>query len=105
MAENTRLLDMLQKRYLGYHPVVAMAEMAHESNIEDRIKFDCHKEIAKYIEPQLKSVEHRGKVKTDYGVLRVVSSLPKSAPVKALEDKSEDSQAIRITQDGIKVTS
>jgi len=74
---NTALLSMLQVKFPNYHPVVAMAEMAHESGIEDGIRLNCHKEIAKYVEPQLKAVEHRGTVKSDFGTLRVI---PAEAP-------------------------
>ena len=63
---------MLQQEYAQYHPIVAIAKMAHDENVEDGIKFNCHREIAKYIEPQLKSMEVRGTVKSDFGVLRVI---------------------------------
>ena len=32
-----------------YDPVVAMAEMAMDPNTDERIKFNCHKEVAKYV--------------------------------------------------------
>lgn len=32
-----------------YDPVVAMAEMALDPMIDDKIKFNCHKEVAKYV--------------------------------------------------------
>ena len=65
---------MLEQRFPGYHPVVAMADIAtstfekadEEGNvltlptysIETRMM--AHREVAKYVEPQLKAVEHRG---------------------------------------------
>jgi hypothetical protein len=69
---NKALLGMLQAKFPNYHPVIAMAELAHGEDVDNGIKLNCHKEIAKYIEPQLKSVEHKGTVKSDFGVLRVV---------------------------------
>ncbi len=32
-----------------YDPVVAMAEMAMDDDVDDRIRFNCHKEVAKYV--------------------------------------------------------
>ena len=80
---NNRLLSMLQDKYPAYHPLIAMAELAHSKNVEDGIKLNCHKEIAKYIEPQLKAVEHRGTVKSDFGILRVIPAevVPLVGPV------------------------
>ena len=71
-ATNNPLLKMLQDRHPEYHPLLAMAELAHDKNVEDGIKLNCHKEIAKYILPQLKAIEHRGTVKADFGTLRVI---------------------------------
>lgn len=73
---NHHLLKMLHERYPNYHPLIAMAELAHNEKTEDGIRFNCHKEIAKYVEPQLKSVEVKGRVKSDFGVLRVVAADP-----------------------------
>ena len=32
-----------------YDPVVAMAKMALDVTMDDRIRFNCHKEVAKYV--------------------------------------------------------
>lgn len=32
-----------------YDPVVAMAEMALSGGVDDRTRFNCHKEVAKYV--------------------------------------------------------
>lgn len=65
---------MLQDKTPHYHPLIAMLEMANDKQTEEQIVFNCHKEIARYIEPQLKAVEHRGSVKSDFGILRIVQS-------------------------------
>jgi len=87
---NTALLSMLQAKFPNYHPLIAMAEMAHDNSVEDGIKLNCHKEIAKYIEPQLKAVEHRGTVKADFGTLRVVpAQLPNPVDTNGAAASSE----------------
>lgn len=55
------LLEAIQLRYPNYHPLIAIAEIAHSHEADIELKFQCHKTIAKYIEPELKAVE----VKTD----------------------------------------
>ncbi len=50
------LLEMLNEKYPNYHPVIAMVKIAHKSKNEV-LRFQAHKEVAKYIAPQLKSVE------------------------------------------------
>ena len=47
----TQRLKELGDRYGkdDYDPVVAMAEMALDPTLEDRIRFNCHKEVAKYV--------------------------------------------------------
>ena len=93
---NNHLLEMLQKEFRQYHPVIAMAKMAHETNVEDNIRFNCHKEIARYIEPQLKSVEVKGSVKADFGTLRVIPAAPPK-----LSDDSVSSPKLPVEIDGV----
>lgn len=71
-TQRERILEMLQGKFPEYHPLMALAEMAHDAQIEPRVRADCHKSIAKYVEPELKSVEVKGDVKSDLGVLRVI---------------------------------
>lgn len=51
------LLNAIRTKYPGYHPILAMADIAHEQDASPDLKFNCHKTIAKYILPELKSVE------------------------------------------------
>lgn len=51
------LLAAIQQRYPNYHPLIAIAEIAHSSEASLDLQFQCHKTIAKYIEPELKAVE------------------------------------------------
>lgn len=55
------ILSAIQVKYPNYHPLIAIAEIAHTEGVDIELKFNCHKTIAKYIEPELKAVE----IKTD----------------------------------------
>lgn len=54
--ERKDLLELMNEKYPNYHPVIAMVKIAHNSKNEV-LRFQAHKEVAKYIAPQLKSVE------------------------------------------------
>lgn len=51
------LLEMIQRKYPDYHPIMALADMAHRPTISPEIELQCHKSIADYITPKVKSVE------------------------------------------------
>ena len=57
---SNRLLDMMNTEYPGYHPLMSICRMAHQMEADLRLQFDCHKEIAKYVEAAQKSVEFKG---------------------------------------------
>lgn len=74
MSTKDELRERLAAEYPGYHPVIAMARMAHRTqNIA--LQFACHKEIARYIEPQLKAVEVKGSIDVGTGVMRIPSGV------------------------------
>lgn len=87
-SQKDRILRMLQEKYPNYHPIVALADIAMATddkglNTADiRTQADCHKTILKYVEPELKSIEVKGKMKNDFGTLRVVLA----------EDSDDDSE-------------
>lgn len=56
------LLGLLQKEYPSYHPLVSIARIAHNSEADLKLQFECHKTIAKYVEPELKSIEVKGDI-------------------------------------------
>ena len=77
---SNKILDLIQEEFPDYHPLLSLARIAHKT--EDRVnegeetaslklQFECHQTIAKYTESQLKSVEVKANVKTDFGHLRV----------------------------------
>lgn len=54
---STSIADLIAAKYPDYHPVMALAEIANDKKQDINIRFHCHKEVAKYICPQLKSIE------------------------------------------------
>jgi len=41
-----------------YHPVVAMAMVAVDEDVEPSLRFQANKEVAQYCAPKLKAIEH-----------------------------------------------
>lgn len=56
------LLGMVQKEFPSYHPLIAIARIAHHGDADLKLQFECHKTIAKYVEPELKSIEVKGEI-------------------------------------------
>lgn len=50
-VESKELLEMLNEKYPGYHPVMAMAEIANNKKNDLSLVFQANKEVAKYICP------------------------------------------------------
>lgn len=56
-SRSKQLLDAIRLKYPNYHPLIAIAEIAHSDQADLELQFQCHKTIAKYIEPELKAIE------------------------------------------------
>ena len=56
------LIALLEAKYPGYQPVVSMAEIANDMDNDLQMRFNAHKEVAQYIVPKLKAVEHTGNI-------------------------------------------
>ena len=56
------LLGMVQKEFPSYHPLIAIARIAHHGDADLKTQLECHKTIAKYVEPELKSIEVKGEI-------------------------------------------
>ena len=82
------VLEMLQQRYPGYHPLIAIADIANSGAASEDIKlqFDCHKTIAEYVLPKLRAVEHSGEVNNSRRVI-----------VQLFQDNIEDAQLVTDT--------
>jgi hypothetical protein len=52
------LRERLSSLYPDYDPILAMVEMVNEEAIEPSMRLDCHKTIANYIHPKMRSIEH-----------------------------------------------
>ena len=61
-TRSAALVTMLQAEYPNYHPLLSIARLAHNEGADLRLQFECHKTIAKYLEPELKSVEVKSSV-------------------------------------------
>ncbi len=63
-AAGERVLALVRTKFPEYHPIMAIAMMAHDESIEDpRLTLDCHKTILRYVMPELKSIEVKAEVK------------------------------------------
>ena len=60
LITQSTVLAEIRRHYPEYHPLVSIAHLAHKDGVDDRLQFDCHRVIAKYVEPELKSLEVRG---------------------------------------------
>ncbi len=60
--KTNHIVAMIRKEYPGYHPLLSIARIAHMEGVDLELQFNCHKVIAKYIEPELKSIEMSGEV-------------------------------------------
>ena len=54
------LLTRLAEKFPEWDPVVAMAEDANNPELSDELRFNAKKEVAQYIYPKMRSVEHTG---------------------------------------------
>ena len=52
-------LALMTREYPGYHPLVAIARLAHRADViqDPRLELDCHKAILPYVRPKLSNVE------------------------------------------------
>jgi hypothetical protein len=84
VSSQDKLLQLVQAKYPGYHPIVAMAEIAHSTE-DEIVELHCHKEIAKYVVAVDRFVEVKQEVKQ---TKRVVVELfggpdqPRATPIE-----------------------
>jgi hypothetical protein len=67
--EKKELKEMMAERFPDYHPVIAMAEIANDELNDVDIRLTAHKEVSKYVAPQLKAIEISGSLATQ--VIRI----------------------------------
>jgi len=72
------LLVRLQREFPNYHPIVEMARIANDPEKDVNLRAQMHTQVAKYVTPQLKAVEHTG---TDGAQLEItVNVIPHAEP-------------------------
>ena len=71
--QHLTVLDLVQRKYPNYHPVVAMVDLAHDERViaDPKLEFEIHKAVAPYCVPKLSSME----IKPPQEPARVVVSL------------------------------
>jgi hypothetical protein len=52
---------MLELRYPDYHPVIELVEIAMDKENDVSLRLNANKEVAQYVVPKLRAVEHTGK--------------------------------------------
>ena len=52
-----RLLQILEEKYPGWHPVAQLADIANDIENDLKTRMDAAKEVAQYVTPKLKAVE------------------------------------------------
>jgi len=62
LTRRETLLGMIQAEFPSYHPLIAIARIAHLGDADLKLQFECHRTIAKYVEPELKSLEVKGEI-------------------------------------------
>lgn len=58
--DKRELVDRLNKKFPNWDPVMAMAEMANDKKNGIDLRFAASKEVAQYIHPKRKAIEHSG---------------------------------------------
>lgn len=56
------LEELMATKFPGYDPVAAMAEIAIDAKVDLQLRIMCHKEVAKYVRPQLRSTTISGTI-------------------------------------------
>ena len=64
-TRSSALVSMLHAEFPNYHPLLSIARIAHHQDADLKLQFECHKTIAKYLEPELKSVEVKGDMREE----------------------------------------
>lgn len=59
MTPGEQALSLIQREFPNYHPLVALARLAHRDDVKQdpRLEHDCHKALLPYVVPKLANVE------------------------------------------------
>lgn len=64
-----KLLRSIQNEFPEYDPLLELVKIAHDSESTPSEKIACHKEVAQYVNPKLKAVEHSGEMQVNHTTL------------------------------------
>lgn len=95
-TRSSALVSMLHAEFPNYHPLLSIARIAHHEDADLKLQFECHKTIAKYLEPELKSVEIKGDIREEK-VVRVSLFDVEDAEVLSTSEKSISSRETAVT--------
>lgn len=66
------LLDVLKEKFgPEFHPGLLLGQVVADDSADLKLRVDCAKTLMPYVESTLKSVEIRGNIDTNVGLLRV----------------------------------
>lgn len=60
------LLAQIQREFPDYHPVIEMVKIANDMDNDLPMRFNANKEVAQYVTPKLRAIEHKGE--TDHNL-------------------------------------
>ena len=66
------LIERLSEHFPNYDPVIALAELAQDASVDLSVRLDCHKTLANYLYPKMRSVEWIDEHTTQPIVIQVV---------------------------------
>lgn len=83
-AAGDRVLALIRTKFPAYHPLLAIAELAHSDKAREdsRLQLECHKTLVKYVTPELKSVEVKAELTS---TRRVIVSMFDGEPLDVTE--------------------
>ena len=94
LSRRDQLLGMIQAEFPSYHPLLAIARIGHHGEADLKLQFECHKTIAKYVEPELKSLEVKGELGHRHRVSVSLFGEAQETPVEALPAGSSEDHRI-----------
>ena len=73
LVERTPLLALLNEKYPGYHPILSLADIAHNPDValDYDLQAKIHMNILNYVAPKLQAQEIKQEVNVSSGLLRV----------------------------------
>lgn len=73
LAERTPLLALLHEKYPGFHPIMSLADIAHNPDValDYDLQARIYMNMLNYVAPKLASQEVRQEINMSSGLLRV----------------------------------